>query len=141
MLSTMICIAECIALYLCFTFQLKWTVNLLHGDSFAPSPKNQIRRHCLPPSGVDSLHATPIGVTLKSTNIGWDTSPPPHPPVSAKPMPFDSPPSIKGALYRGQASYWCVTWSDSGIDFSINIADRIPPPPSSVNTGGEAPYL
>ena len=36
---------ESIALYLCFTFQLKWTVYLLHGDSFAPSPKNQIRRH------------------------------------------------------------------------------------------------
>ena len=43
--STMICIGECIALYLCFTFQLKWTVYLLHGYSFAPSPKNQIRRH------------------------------------------------------------------------------------------------
>ena len=43
----MICIRECIALYLCFTFQLKWTIYLLHGYSFTPSPKNRIRRYCV----------------------------------------------------------------------------------------------
>ena len=31
------------------------------------------------PSGVNSFHATPIGVVLKSKNIGWDVSHPSHP--------------------------------------------------------------
>ena len=32
--------------YLSLSFQIKWTIYLLHGDRFAPSLKNQIRRHC-----------------------------------------------------------------------------------------------
>ena len=65
----------CIALYLCFTFQLKWTTYLLHGDSFAPSPKNQIRRHCTPwliPPSINPMaraEFTSLGVTFHCTFI------------------------------------------------------------------------
>ena len=81
------CIVECIALYLCFTFQLKWTVYLLHGDNFAPSPKNHIRRHC-PPARRSSLpRVTPGAVTMCRS-------------MGRRPLP-----GIRGATGRGGDSY------------------------------------
>ena len=55
------------------------------------------------PSGVDSFHATPISVVLKSKNIGWNVSHPSHP--AAEPMPERRSPvsSLEGGpLFRAR---------------------------------------